>query len=63
MLLMLLFVVHEGVRCQTDSSVFVPMGSGYQPGGATTTGEYNAAYLKKHFPKGGVRQVECVYRQ
>ena len=27
------------------------------------TGEYNAAYLEKHFPKGGVRQVECVYRQ
>ncbi len=28
-----------------------------------TTGEYNAAYLEKHFPQGGVRQVECVYRQ
>ena len=28
-----------------------------------TTGEYNTAYLEKHFPKGGVRQVECVYRQ
>lgn len=27
-----------------------------------STGEYNVAYLKKHFPKGGVRQVECVYR-
>ena len=27
------------------------------------TGEYNEAYLRKHFPKGGVRQVECVYRQ
>ena len=27
------------------------------------TGEYNAAYLEKHFPAGGVRQVECVYRQ
>ena len=27
------------------------------------TGEYNTAYLEKHFPKGGVRQVECVYRQ
>ena len=27
------------------------------------TGEYNEAYLEKHFPKGGVRQVECVYRQ
>ena len=27
------------------------------------TGEYNAAYLEKHFPNGGVRQVECVYRQ
>ena len=26
------------------------------------TGEYNAAYLRKHFPRGGVRQVECVYR-
>ncbi len=26
------------------------------------TGEYNEAYLEKHFPKGGVRQVECVYR-
>ena len=26
------------------------------------TGEYNVAYLEKHFPKGGVRQVECVYR-
>ena len=27
------------------------------------TGTYNEAYLEKHFPKGGVRQVECVYRQ
>lgn len=27
------------------------------------TGEYNEAYLEKHFPNGGVRQVECVYRQ
>lgn len=27
------------------------------------TGEYNAAYLEKHFPAGGVWQVECVYRQ
>ena len=27
------------------------------------TGEYNESYLEKHFPKGGVRQVECVYRQ
>ena len=27
------------------------------------TGEYNVAYLEKHFPHGGVRQVECVYRQ
>ena len=27
------------------------------------TGEYNAAYLERHFPEGGVRQVECVYRQ
>ena len=27
------------------------------------SGEYNEAYLEKHFPKGGVRQVECVYRQ
>ena len=27
------------------------------------TGEYNVAYLEKHFPQGGVRQVECVYRQ
>jgi len=27
------------------------------------TGVYNEAYLEKHFPKGGVRQVECVYRQ
>lgn len=27
------------------------------------TGEYNVAYLEKHFPNGGVRQVECVYRQ
>lgn len=27
------------------------------------TGEYNAPYLEKHFPSGGVRQVECVYRQ
>ncbi|MBP3867332.1 MAG: hypothetical protein J6D25_05930, partial [Eggerthellaceae bacterium] len=28
-----------------------------------STGEYNEAYLEKHFPKGGVRQIECVYRQ
>ena len=27
------------------------------------TGTYNEPYLKKHFPHGGVRQVECVYRQ
>ncbi len=27
------------------------------------TGAYNEPYLQKHFPKGGVRQVECVYRQ
>lgn len=27
------------------------------------TGEYNASYLERHFPQGGVRQVECVYRQ
>lgn len=27
------------------------------------SGEYNEAYLEKHFPQGGVRQVECVYRQ
>ncbi len=27
------------------------------------TGEYNTAYLEKHFGQGGVRQVECVYRQ
>ncbi len=26
------------------------------------TGAYNEAYLEKHFPKGGLRQVECVYR-
>ena len=26
------------------------------------TGVYNEAYLEKHFPNGGVRQVECVYR-
>ena len=26
------------------------------------TGAYNEAYLEKHFPNGGVRQVECVYR-
>ena len=26
------------------------------------TGAYNEAYLEKHFPQGGVRQVECVYR-
>ncbi len=25
-------------------------------------GEYNISYLKKHFPNGGVRLVECVYR-
>lgn len=28
-----------------------------------STGVYNEPYLEKHFPKGGVRQVECVYRQ
>lgn len=27
------------------------------------TGTYNEPYLQKHFPHGGVRQVECVYRQ
>ena len=27
------------------------------------TGTYNEPYLEKHFPQGGVRQVECVYRQ
>ena len=27
------------------------------------TGTYNEPYLEKHFPHGGVRQVECVYRQ
>ena len=27
------------------------------------SGTYNEPYLEKHFPKGGVRQVECVYRQ
>ena len=27
------------------------------------TGVYNEPYLEKHFPHGGVRQVECVYRQ
>ena len=27
------------------------------------TGVYNEPYLEKHFPNGGVRQVECVYRQ
>ena len=27
------------------------------------TGTYNTSYLRKHFPQGGVRQVECVYRQ
>ena len=27
------------------------------------TGAYNESYLEKHFPQGGVRQVECVYRQ
>ena len=26
------------------------------------SGAYNEAYLEKHFPQGGVRQVECVYR-
>ena len=26
------------------------------------SGAYNEAYLEKHFPNGGVRQVECVYR-
>ncbi len=28
-----------------------------------STGEYNVSYLTRNFPKGGVRQVECVYRQ
>lgn len=28
-----------------------------------SSGEYNVSYLEKHFPKGGVRQIECVYRQ
>ncbi len=28
-----------------------------------STGGYNEAYLERHFPKGGVRQVECVWRQ
>ncbi len=27
------------------------------------TGTYNEAYLRTYFPEGGVRQVECVYRQ
>ena len=27
------------------------------------TGTYNESYLERHFPNGGVRQVECVYRQ
>ena len=27
------------------------------------TGLYNESYLEKHFPNGGVRQVECVFRQ
>jgi len=27
------------------------------------TGAYNEPYLERHFPHGGVRQVECVYRQ
>jgi putative molybdopterin biosynthesis protein len=27
------------------------------------SGTYNEPYLEKHFPNGGVRQVECVYRQ
>ena len=27
------------------------------------SGTYNEPYLEKHFPQGGVRQVECVYRQ
>lgn len=27
------------------------------------TGTYNEPYLRKHFPQGGVRQVECVYRK
>ena len=27
------------------------------------SGAYNEPYLEKHFPHGGVRQVECVYRQ
>ena len=28
-----------------------------------SSGTYNDSYLARHFPKGGVRQVECVYRQ
>lgn len=27
------------------------------------TGAYNESYLETHFPQGGVRQIECVYRQ
>ena len=27
------------------------------------SGAYNEPYLEKHFPRGGVRQIECVYRQ
>lgn len=27
------------------------------------TGAYNESYLERHFPHGGVRQVECVWRQ
>lgn len=27
------------------------------------TGIYNEAYLERHFPRGGIRQVECVYRK
>ena len=29
----------------------------------TATGEYNVAFLKKYFPKGGVKLVRCVGRQ
>ena len=29
----------------------------------TTTGEYNTAFIKKYFPKGGVKLVRCVGRQ
>ena len=29
----------------------------------TATGEYNLSYMKKYFPKGGVRLIRCVGRQ